>query len=118
MNLAATRARTFLLSSVCYRLKRGCEIIGSLEEMMRAEKGQIVAERSTFQRFFSLKALHGILMFTSWINIVGRIFASNQSGDFTCHTYPVYKQVRNKNQSSFLVDITNLTYKNVAKRRP
>lgn len=23
----------------------------------------------------------------------GRIFASNQSGDFTCHTYPVYKPI-------------------------
>jgi hypothetical protein len=24
----------------------------------------------------------------------GRIFASNQSGDFTCHTYPVYKPIK------------------------
>jgi hypothetical protein len=78
----------------CRRLKNGGEIVGSLEYMIRAEKGAIIAERSVWQRFFSLKALHGILMFTSWINIVGRIFASNQSGDFTCHTYPVYKQVQ------------------------
>jgi hypothetical protein len=80
----------------CRRLKNGGEIVGSLEDMIRAEKGEIIAERSVWQRFFSLKALHGILMFTSWINIVGRIFASNQSGDFTCHTYPVYKQVGTK----------------------
>lgn len=26
----------------------------------------------------------------------GRIFASNQSGDFTCHTYPVYKPINTK----------------------
>ena len=77
----------------CRRLKNGGEIVGSLEDMIRAEKGAIIAERSVWQRFFSLKALHGVLMFTSWINIVGRIFASNQSGDFTCHTYPVYKQI-------------------------
>jgi hypothetical protein len=34
--------------------------------------------------------------FTSWINIVGRVFASNQSGDFSCHTYPVYKPIDTK----------------------
>ena len=26
----------------------------------------------------------------------GRIFASDQSGDFTCHTYPVYKPINSK----------------------
>lgn len=26
----------------------------------------------------------------------GRIFASDQSGDFTCHTYPVYKPITTK----------------------
>jgi hypothetical protein len=26
----------------------------------------------------------------------GRIFASNQRGDFTCHTYPVYKPINTK----------------------
>ena len=30
-------------------------------------------------------------MFMSWINITGRIFASDQSGDFQCYTYPIYK---------------------------
>jgi hypothetical protein len=42
---------------------------------------------------FTLKAAHGIFMFMTWFNIVGRLFASNQSGDFSCHTYPVYKQL-------------------------
>jgi hypothetical protein len=41
----------------------------------------------------SYKALHGALMFVSWINVFGRLIGSNQGGDFTCHTFPVYKQV-------------------------
>ena len=40
-----------------------------------------------------VQAAHGALMFTSWFNVAGRLFGSNQSGDFTCHTYPVYKQL-------------------------
>ena len=27
---------------------------------------------------------------------MGRVFASNQSGDFSCHTYPVYKPIDTK----------------------
>ena len=45
------------------------------------------------KRTFSLKSFHGVLMFLSWFNIAGRIFASDQSGDFTCYTYPVYKPI-------------------------
>jgi hypothetical protein len=53
-----------------------------------------IANSKTFkERFFSYKAVHGILMFTSWVNIFGRIFASNISGDFTCYTYPIYKAI-------------------------
>eukprot|EP00879_Flechtneria_rotunda_P032777 GHRR01036121.1.p1 GENE.GHRR01036121.1~~GHRR01036121.1.p1 ORF type:complete len:137 (-),score=32.68 GHRR01036121.1:238-648(-) len=33
----------------------------------------------------------GMIMFTSWINVAGRIFATRLTSDFTCHTYPVYK---------------------------
>ncbi|KAI8471842.1 MAG: hypothetical protein J3K34DRAFT_225047 [Monoraphidium minutum] len=66
---------------------------GDLAALIGREKGRIAAEKTFAQRFFSLKAFHGAVMFVSWINIVGRIFASNQSGDFTCHTYPVYKQI-------------------------
>ena len=29
----------------------------------------------------------------SWFQITGRMFASDQSGDFTCYTYPVYKPI-------------------------
>lgn len=55
------------------------------------EKGRIANKKTCLQRVFSLKAAHGALMFMSWLNIAGRIFASNQSGDFTCHTQPYYK---------------------------
>jgi hypothetical protein len=53
-----------------------------------------VADTQTIaERVLSYKAAHGALMFTSWFNVAGRLFGSNQSGDFTCHTYPVYKQL-------------------------
>jgi len=53
----------------------------------------ILESRTTTERILSYKAAHGALMFTSWLNVAGRLFGSNQSGDFTCHTYPVYKQL-------------------------
>lgn len=66
---------------------------GDLETLINQEKGKIANGKSFKERMFSKKAAHGMLMFISWGNIAGRIFASNQSGDFTCHTYPVYKPV-------------------------
>mmetsp|Transcript_26302 Transcript_26302/g.57715 ORF Transcript_26302/g.57715 Transcript_26302/m.57715 type:complete len:331 (+) Transcript_26302:116-1108(+) len=65
----------------------------NLGEMMGEAKMEVVDSKTFVQRFFSLKALHGILFFVSWMQIAGRIFNSNQSGDFTCHTYPVYKPI-------------------------
>jgi hypothetical protein len=49
------------------------------------------AQRTWSQRMFSLKAAHGALMFMSYLNMVGRLFSSNQSGHFGCYTYHVYK---------------------------
>lgn len=69
---------------------------GDLGALLGAEKGRISRSKAFVQRFFSLKAFHGAAMFVSWINIAGRIFASNQTGDFTCYTYPVYKQIDTK----------------------
>jgi len=63
----------------------------SLETLVREEKGHIASRKTCAQRLFSLKAAHGALMFVSWLNIFGRIFASDQSGDFTCHTQPYFK---------------------------
>ena len=47
--------------------------------------------RPKYKGIFSLRNLHGILMFMSWINITGRIFASNITQDFHCETYPFNK---------------------------
>ena len=60
------------------------------------KKTDINNKKKCINRFFSLKAFHGIFMFLSWFNIAGRIFASNQSGDFTCYTYPVYKPIQSE----------------------
>uniref|UniRef100_A0A383W6A7 Transmembrane protein n=1 Tax=Tetradesmus obliquus TaxID=3088 RepID=A0A383W6A7_TETOB len=81
-----------------------------LDARINEEKGRIAASKTFAQRFFSIKALHGMIMFTSWINIVGRIFASNQSGDFTCHTYPVYKPLDTPDiPDSASLDVASLT---------
>jgi hypothetical protein len=45
---------------------------------------------------FSGRPNSSLNRFTSWINIVGRVFASDQGGDFSCHTYPVYKPIDSK----------------------
>lgn len=42
------------------------------------------------KKLFSFRILHGVLMFMSWLNITGRIFASDIS-HFDCQTYPIYK---------------------------
>jgi hypothetical protein len=67
---------------------------GDLQQMIAEEKGRIIRNRTFMQRFFSWKTFHGVVMFVSWINIAGRIPVSNQTGDFTCHTYPVYKPMK------------------------
>jgi hypothetical protein len=64
---------------------------GDLENLITQEKTRISSSKPWLQRVFSLKGFHGMIMFTSWINITGRIFASDQSGNFTCYTYPVFK---------------------------
>jgi len=66
----------------------------TLAEVMKAESAKILQEQSFSQRLFSLKGLHGALMFVSWVNIMGRIFASNQS-EFRCYTAPAYKPITN-----------------------
>ena len=81
-----------------------------LKNIMNELKTNILKERSLIQRIFSLKTFHGMFMFMSWINITGRIFASNQSGDFECYTYPIYKfgnitNQYNLNQTDLLFDI-------------
>ena len=82
-----------------------------LKMIMNKIQENILKDRNLPQRIFSLKAFHGIFMFMSWINITGRIFASNQSGDFECYTYPIYKfgnitnQTVQSKQTDILFDI-------------
>lgn len=64
-----------------------------LKALINAKKSEIMANRTFVQRLFSWKAFHGMFMFMSWLNITGRIFASDQSGDFTCYTYPAFKPI-------------------------
>jgi uncharacterized membrane protein len=59
-----------------------------LAAMLAEERAAFAASKGFAARILSTKALHGAFMFTSWINIAGRIFASNQSGGFTCYSYP------------------------------
>jgi hypothetical protein len=61
--------------------------------MIEAARMEIIHGRTFWERMLSYKALHGALMFMSFVNLFGRLFASNQSGDFTCHTFPYYKQI-------------------------
>lgn len=60
---------------------------GGLAALVAGEKARAAASKGFVARLFSLKAVHGALMFTSWLNIAGRIFASNQRPDsFSCYT--------------------------------
>jgi hypothetical protein len=60
----------------------------NLQEMIANAKMEIATNKTFIQRYFSFKTLHGVLFFVSWFQFAGRIFSSNQSGDFTCYTYP------------------------------
>lgn len=79
---------------------------GDLKDLVSRKMEDLLEKRTFLQRVFSLKTLHVAVMFTSWINIAGRIFASDQSVDFTCYTYPVYKPL---NTSQFQGANKNLT---------
>jgi len=65
--------------------------IDDIDVMLREAKSKVLASKTFGQRLFSLKSLHGILFFVSWMQIAGRIGVTKLSNDFTCHTYPVYK---------------------------
>jgi hypothetical protein len=64
----------------------------NLNGMINAATVEIVNSKTFAQRFFSLKAAHGILFFVSWMQIAGRIFSSGD-GEFSCRSYPVYKPI-------------------------
>jgi hypothetical protein len=64
-----------------------------LAAMIQEAKDSIQARKTFYERLFSLKTLHGVLMFTSWINIAGRVFVTPINYDFECFTYPAYKPI-------------------------
>jgi hypothetical protein len=65
----------------------------TLDEVLAQHKRTVATKKSFAQSFFSYRMVHASFMFTSWLNIAGRIFASDQSGDFTCYTVPAYKPI-------------------------
>jgi hypothetical protein len=93
MDLAATALVQDRLVDSSTTANKGGDDVVNLGKMLKDAKADIAEAKTFKQRFFSLKALHGISFFVSWMQITGRIFASNQSGDFTCYTYPVYKPI-------------------------
>ena len=81
----------------------------SLPAALAKHKAEIMANKNFAQRFFSYRMLHASAMITSWINIAGRIFASNQSGDFTCHTIPANKPISTPHGDFRQTTLTGLT---------
>uniref|UniRef100_A0A7R9VIB9 Uncharacterized protein n=1 Tax=Pseudictyota dubia TaxID=2749911 RepID=A0A7R9VIB9_9STRA len=86
-------AITLVHEKLLQQSSKGIDNESDLNQMLQDAKVEVAESKTFKERFFSLKTLHGTLFFVSWMQITGRIFASNQSGDFTCHTYPVYKPI-------------------------
>lgn len=82
-------------------------IEGDVPIFIEKLKNKIVNNKKCIHRLFSLKTFHALFMFISWFNITGRIFASDQSGDFTCYTYPVYKPVNSSYGITFGMNLEN-----------
>lgn len=76
-----------------------------LKETILRLKGKDIEKKTFIQRLFSYKSFHGIFMFMSWINIAGRVFVTPLSDDFTCYTYPIYKQPNMTNSSTIEFEI-------------
>jgi hypothetical protein len=67
--------------------------LSDLELTVIKAKGAIATSKTTFQRIFSLKALHGALMLVSWANMAGSVVMLPPPSTFYCFTYPVYKPI-------------------------
>ncbi|KAJ3326269.1 25S rRNA (adenine645-N1)-methyltransferase [Boothiomyces sp. JEL0866] len=70
------------------------------------EKGNIIANRTPFERIVSLKTLHGCLMLVSWLNVAGRLMITNPAAKFECYAYPAYKMVDSQYFSGSLYNLT------------
>ena len=70
-------------------------------ELMQEAKLSLMNRRRTWQeRFFSLKALHGLCMGFAWWQMAGRTIISNPFANYSrCNTYPVYKPGTSKGEA-------------------
>jgi hypothetical protein len=86
--------KSWMEHQACILLQeKGIDSTKSLLEQIQATKQSIANQKSFTSRMVSYKAFHGIVMAISWANLAPRLFASNQSGNFSCYTYPVYKPI-------------------------
>ena len=76
---------------IVYLSSRPCKPL-SLDSFHAARK-EVADNKSWNERLFSAKAAHGMFMFVSYVNILGRLGSTDHVGDFVCYTYPVYKQL-------------------------
>jgi hypothetical protein len=107
--------QSWILKTALERLDDKLDRVKSLATAIDQEKGAIANERTLFQRMVSLKALHGVVMFVSWINILGQIGTGNVGTNFGCYTYPVYKNIPSRrftptNETITLVQEISPTY--------
>ena len=67
----------------------GAAAVTDLAAAIRKEKGRMADSKTWTERLFSLKALHGAIFFTSWLNIAGRVFATGFHTDRSeLHSFP------------------------------
>ncbi|KAI9024120.1 hypothetical protein DFJ74DRAFT_667515 [Hyaloraphidium curvatum] len=93
INIYQQQMQAAATKSVGEKLKVAGAVPVDLGKMIAEEKGIIADSRTFWQRILSLKALHGALMVTSWVNIIGRVFVTPLTNDFECYTYPYYKPI-------------------------
>lgn len=80
------------LNTLLFRGSHSIQI--DINKISQEEKNSIQLSSTFFQRMFSLRMLHGILMTFSWSQIVGRTFVTNPFKSFHgCWTYPAYKSL-------------------------
>ena len=68
------------------------EDVVDIKEIEDNERTTVLAQKSFFERVFSLKMLHGFAFAFSWSQMLGRSFVTNPATSFSgCFTYPAYK---------------------------
>lgn len=65
-----------------------------LATLIRLAKVKLMRMRSFTERFVSFKTAHGVLMFVSWVVMLGQTV--NTRGNYACYAYPVVKPIDTK----------------------